>query len=191
MTRTSSRITSLWRHNDAIRNEIRVIAPLMPNQKTAILILCSFVFSPLRINSLFSRLQPPKFWLYMVMWQEIWISLITWNSTPFYPIEMGFSPFILFLCDKNSCTVWTLLLKILVLLLKIGVIYVIILPRKLKNTLTMDKNVKKISSNRPRSIYQYSNMVPRPSGQKLQIFQVSFVCQFPKETWIQRKQHQI
>ena len=28
-------------------------------------------------------------------------------------------------------------------------------------------------------------------GSKLQIFQVSFVPQFPKETWIQRKQHQI
>ena len=39
------------------------------------------------------------------MWREIWISLITCNSTPFYPIEMGFSLLILFLCDKNSCTV--------------------------------------------------------------------------------------
>ena len=27
----------------------------------------------------------------MVMWWEIWISLIIYNSTPFYEIEMGFS----------------------------------------------------------------------------------------------------
>ena len=74
-------------------------------KKTSILILCSFVFSPLRIHSLFSRLKPPQFWPYMVMWREIWISLITCNSTPFYPIEVGFSLLILFLCDKNSCTV--------------------------------------------------------------------------------------
>ena len=28
----------------------------------------------------------------MVMWREIGISLITCNSTPFYPIEVRFSP---------------------------------------------------------------------------------------------------
>ena len=27
----------------------------------------------------------------MVMWREIWISLIACNFTPFYPIEVGFS----------------------------------------------------------------------------------------------------
>ena len=51
---------TLRRHNDVIRDEIRVIAPHMLNQKTTILILCSFVFSPLRILSLFSRLSTPN-----------------------------------------------------------------------------------------------------------------------------------
>ena len=37
--------------------------------------------------------------------------------------------------------------------------------------------------NRPGSIYQFSNMAPRLSGQNF--FLVSFVSQFPKETWIQ------
>jgi len=45
--------------------------------------------------------------------------------------------------------------------------------------------------NRPRSICRYSNMALRLLGQRLQIFIVSFVLQFPKETWIQRKNHQI
>ena len=58
-----------------------------------------------KLHLLFSRLKPSKFWPYLVMWREIWISLITCNSTPFYPIGMGFSLLILFLCDKNSCTV--------------------------------------------------------------------------------------
>ena len=52
-------------------------------------------------------------------------------------------------------------------------------------------HLEKISENRPRSIYQYSSMAPRLWGLKLQIFQVSFVPQFPKETRIQRKQHQM
>ena len=40
----------------------------------------------------------------------------------------------------------------------------------------------------PLSKYQYSNMAPMILGQSLK---VSFLSQFPKETWIQRKQHQI
>ena len=48
-----------------------------------------------------------------------------------------------------------------------------------------------IMVNRPRSIYQYSNMAPRLSGKNCKFLLVSFVSQFPKETWIQRKQHQI
>ena len=28
----------------------------------------------------------------MVMWREIWISLITYNVAPIYPIGMGFLP---------------------------------------------------------------------------------------------------
>ena len=34
-------------------------------------------------------------------------------------------------------------------------------------------------------------MVPRLSGQNSNVFQGFFVSQFSKETWIQRKQHQI
>ena len=34
-------------------------------------------------------------------------------------------------------------------------------------------------------------MVPRLSGQNCCFFKVSFVSQFLKETWIQRKQYQI
>ena len=37
----------------------------------------------------------------MVMWWEIWISLITCNSTPFYSIEMGFSPEVIEFYAKN------------------------------------------------------------------------------------------
>ena len=58
---------------------------------TTFLILCRSVFSPLQIHSLFLRLNTPNVWPYMVMWREIWISLITCNSTPFYLIDMGFS----------------------------------------------------------------------------------------------------
>ena len=83
---------SLWRHNDVIRVEIRVIAPHMRNQNNYIFDLCRFAFSPLRIHILFSRLNTPEVWPCMVMWREIWISLITCHFAPFYPIEMGFSP---------------------------------------------------------------------------------------------------
>ena len=73
----------IWRHSDLIRDEVRVIAQQ--------LWFYVDVFSPLRIHSLFSRLNTPKVWPYMVMWREIWIYLITSNSTPFHRIEMGFS----------------------------------------------------------------------------------------------------
>lgn len=39
--------------------------------------------------------------------------------------------------------------------------------------------------------HKYSNTAPRLSGQNCKLFQLSFVCQFPKETWIQSKHHQI
>ena len=56
MTRISSQISSFLRHNEVICDEIRVIVSHMPNKKkTTILILCSFVFNPLQIHSLFSR----------------------------------------------------------------------------------------------------------------------------------------
>ena len=92
----------IWRHNDVICDEIRVICRI---QKTAILISCSFVFSPLRIHSLFLRLNTPKVWPYMVMWREIWISLIACNFTQFFPIERWFSLLVLFFCKKNTCNV--------------------------------------------------------------------------------------
>ena len=92
--------TSLWCQNDAIRDEIRVIVPHMRKKKT-ILISCRIVFSPLRIHSLLSCLNTTKVWPYMVMWREIWISLITCNFAPFYPIEMGFSPEIIEFYAEN------------------------------------------------------------------------------------------
>ena len=56
MTRISSQISSFLRHNEVICDEIRVIVPHMLNtKKTTILILCSLVFNPLHIHSLFSR----------------------------------------------------------------------------------------------------------------------------------------
>ena len=41
----------------------------------------------------------------MVMWREIWISLISFNFTPFYPIQMGFSVEILLFCYKEACII--------------------------------------------------------------------------------------
>ena len=69
----------------------------------------------------------------------MWIFLITCNSRPFYPTEMGFSLKILFFCDKNACTVLNSTFQFLKLLLKIGVIYAIVLSRKLENTFTILK----------------------------------------------------
>ena len=104
----SWRNTSLRRHNDVFCHEIRVIAPHMPSQKSTILILCSFVFSPLRIYSLFSRLKPLNFDYILVMWREIWISLITCNSASFCPIEMGFLPEIIEFYAQNYHQVFTI-----------------------------------------------------------------------------------
>ena len=88
-----SRNTSLWRHNDVFRDEIRVIAPHMLNQKK--LQFWSYAASSFlrcEYRHCFFVVNPFKFWPYMAMWREIWISLITCNSTPFYPNEMGVSP---------------------------------------------------------------------------------------------------
>ena len=53
---------SLRRHKDVIHDNIGVIASHMRNQKKpTILILCRFVFSPLRTQLLFSRLNSPNF----------------------------------------------------------------------------------------------------------------------------------
>ena len=60
MTRISSQTSSFLRHNEVICDKIRVTVPHMPNtKKTTILILCSFVFNPLQIHSLFSRQKTP------------------------------------------------------------------------------------------------------------------------------------
>ena len=67
------------------------------------------------------------------------ISFIGCNLTPFYPIRMGFSLYIVFLYSKNICNVLKTLCKFLMLLLKIGVTYDIILSRNVKNTFTMVK----------------------------------------------------
>ena len=40
------------------------------------------------------------------------ISFISCNFTPFYPIDMGFSPYIFFLCNKNVCNVLNTALQV-------------------------------------------------------------------------------
>ena len=100
----SLRVTSLWRQNDAIRDEI----PHTLNQRNY-----NFEFMQLCLFSVAStfivlRLKPPKIWPYMVMWREIWISLITCNSTPFYPIEIGFSPAIMEFYAENYYQTFTI-----------------------------------------------------------------------------------
>ena len=101
MTSFSSRNTSLWRFNDVFRDEKCVIVPLTLSKKTTILILCDVVLSPVPIHSFFSRLKYPLVWPNMVVWWEIWISLISCNFTPFYPIKMGFSPEIIEFYAEN------------------------------------------------------------------------------------------
>ena len=80
ITRISSRITSLCRHSTKYAKV----------KKTTILILCSFVFSPLRIHSLVLRLNTSNLTIYGHVAGNLHF-LITCNFTQFYPIEMGFS----------------------------------------------------------------------------------------------------
>ena len=54
MTIYSQPLGVLWRHNDVIRDKMRVIAPHMRNQKNYIFDFMQIVFSPLRLHSLFS-----------------------------------------------------------------------------------------------------------------------------------------
>ena len=61
---------------------------------------------------------------------------MTCNVTPFYPIEMRFHCKHCF-CDKNAFKALNAAFKFL-LLLKIGVTYVIILLKKVKNIFTMN-----------------------------------------------------
>ena len=83
-----------------------------------------------------------KFPLILTMYGHVGenlISFISCNFTPFYPIKMGFSLYIVFLCSKNISNVLKTLCKFLMLLLKIGVTYDIMLSRNVKNTFTMVK----------------------------------------------------
>ena len=68
-----------------------------------------------------------------------WFPLISFNFTPFYPIEMGFSLEILFLRSKNVCKVLNTVFQIFNVVTKIGVTYDVILSRNVKNTFTMVK----------------------------------------------------
>ena len=123
--------TSQWR----ICDEVRVIAPHMRNKKTTFLLLCRFVFSPSRIHSLFLRLNTPKFehiWSCGGKFEFLWLPV----TLSFYPIDSGFHCKYCSSMTKVPVPFWTLLFKIFVLLLKIGVIYAIILSRKVKNTFT-------------------------------------------------------
>ena len=79
-----SRITSLWRKNAVIRDEIRVIAPHMLSQNNYNFDLMQ------RMHSLFARLKPLNLTTYGHVAGN-WISLIICNFTPFQPIETGFS----------------------------------------------------------------------------------------------------
>ena len=95
-SRSWSRNTSLWRHNDVFRAEKPVIARHTRSNKNTILILYNFVLARVPIESFLSRLKYPWFWpycLYMVICGYIWFSLISCNFmiTPLYLIKMGFS----------------------------------------------------------------------------------------------------
>ena len=61
----------------------------MQNQKkNTILILCRFVFSPLRTHSLFLRLKPLNFDHIRSCGGKFDFRKVTCNSTPFHPIEI-------------------------------------------------------------------------------------------------------
>ena len=67
------------------------------------------------------------------------ISFLSCNFTPFYPIEMGFSLYIFFLCSKNVCNVLNTALQVFNVVTKIDISYDVILSRNVKNTSTMVK----------------------------------------------------
>ena len=60
LIRISSRIASMWRHNDVIHDEIRVILPHAKLKETTISILCNFVFSPLQLLFIVFTFKYPK-----------------------------------------------------------------------------------------------------------------------------------
>ena len=108
MTRISSRDTPLWRHKDVFRHKIPVMVLYILSQKNYNFDLMQlYRFFPLRIHSLFSAFKTPLILTIYGHMAEIWISLITCNSTPFYPIEMGVSPEIIVFYTENYYQVFT------------------------------------------------------------------------------------
>ena len=92
--------TSLRRHIDVIREEIRFIAtPMRIPKKYNFDFMQLCLFSVLNTFIVFA-FNTPKVWPHMVMWREIWISLIS-NLAPIYLIEMRFSPEIIDFYVKN------------------------------------------------------------------------------------------
>ena len=91
MTHISSPITSLWRHNDVIRDEIRVIAPRMLKPKNYNFDFMQFgFFSFANSFIVFAFKYPLSLTIYGHVAGNLNF-LITCNFKPFHPIEMGFS----------------------------------------------------------------------------------------------------
>ena len=59
----------------------------------------------------------------MVMRREIWISLITCNSTPFYPIAIGFSPETIEFYTENYYQIFTISFLNFFLIPNLDIIY--------------------------------------------------------------------
>ena len=72
------------------------------------------------------------------------ISFISCNFTPFYPIEMGFSLYIFFLCSKNVCNVLNTALQVFNVVTKNRRHLWRHTFKKRQNTFTMVKILKKI-----------------------------------------------
>ena len=95
MTCFSSRNTSFWRHNDAFCDENGSLQHISKKG------------SRKNYNCDFMQLSPcscDNTFIYGHLAGNL-ISFINCNFTLFYPIEMGFSLHILFLCSKNVCNV--------------------------------------------------------------------------------------
>ena len=108
----ASRNTSLWRQNDVFRDEKRVIAPHTLSRKNY-----NFDFMQLFPCSFDNTFIVLAFKIALILTiyghvGENLISFISCNFTPFYPIEMGFSLHIFFLCSKNVCNVLNIALQV-------------------------------------------------------------------------------
>ena len=82
----------------------------------------------------------------MVMWGGNLISFTSCNFTPFYPIEVGFSLYIFFLCSKNVCNVLNTALQVLNVVTK-NRRHLCHTFKKRQNTFTMVKILRKFFSN--------------------------------------------